>query len=118
IVLISDACFEGAADLQESADVDWIAVGEAAENLGITQLALRRSLVDPIGYAALIEVENFGQTATSARLTIQLADELVDVIPLNIEPGKPWRKTITGASADGGLLRVALDHRDALAVDN
>jgi len=118
IVLISDACFAGAADLQESDDVDWIAVGEAADNLAITQLSLRRSLVDPIGYAALVEVENFGQSAASARLTIQLADELVDVIPLTIEPGQPWRKTISGASADGGLLRVALDHPDALALDN
>lgn len=118
IVLISDACFEGATDLETRGDVDWIAVGDATDNLGITQLSLRRSLVDPIGYAALIEVENFGQAAVSARLTIQLADELVDVIPLTIEPGQPWRKTITGASAEGGLLRVSLDHPDALAIDN
>lgn len=118
IVLISDACFEGAAELQHSDDVDWIAVGEAADNLGITQLSLRRSLVDPIGYAALIEVENFGQAAVSTRLTIQLAKELVDVIPLNIEPGQPWRKTLTGAAAEGGMLRVALEHQDALALDN
>ncbi len=42
----------------------------------------------------------------------------MDVIPLNIEPGQPWRKTITGASADGGLLRVSLQHHDGLATDN
>ncbi len=118
IVLISDACFDGAEQLQTIDDVDWIAVGEATDNLAVTQLALRRSLVDPIGYAALIEVENFGETAVSSRLTIELAGDLVDVIPLNIDPGQSWRKTITGASAEGGLLRVSLNHRDGLSIDN
>ena len=121
IVLISDGCFEGAQTLEGQSGVDLVLVGETANNAAITALAVRRSLVDPIGYAALIEAEYFGDEAIDVRVTIDLADQLVDVIPVKLEPGKPWSKTISGASADGGLLRVKLDARgipDGLAIDN
>ncbi len=118
IVVISDACFQAADELAGQGDVDLVTVGTSQDNVGITSLAVRRSLVDPIGYAALIEVENFGESATEARLMIELADELVDVIPLSLAPDESWSKTVTGASAAGGVLRVGLDHDDALAIDN
>lgn len=121
IVLISDGCFAGADTLGEQSDVDLVVVGEAANNAAITALSVRRSLVDPIGYAALMEAEYFGDEAIDVRVTIDLADQLVDVIPVTLEPGKPWVKTISGASADGGVLRVKLDVRDSqdgLAIDN
>lgn len=121
IVLISDGCFEGAQTLDTESGVDLVVVGETANNAAITALAVRRSLVDPIGYAALIEAEYFGDEAIDVRVTIDLADQLVDVIPVKLEPGKPWVKTISGASADGGVLRVKLDakeNEDGLAIDN
>lgn len=118
IVVISDACFEDAVESANEADVDLVTVGSAVDNVGITSLAVRRSLVDPIGYSALIEIENFGDEAAEFRLTIELADELVDVIPLRLAAGESWSKTVTEASADGGVLRVRLDHDDGLAVDN
>ncbi len=118
IVVISDACFDDAGELADRADVDLVAVGAARDNVGIISLAVRRSLVDPIGYAALVGVENFGDGAAELRVTIELAGELVDVIPLNLSAGESWEKVVTGASADGGVLQVRLDHDDALAVDN
>lgn len=121
IVLISDGCFEGAETLDGQSGVDLVMVGETANNAAITALSVRRSLVDPIGYAALIEAEYFGDEAIDVRVTIDLADQLVDVIPVKLEPGKPWMKTISGASADGGVLRVKLDakdNQDGLAIDN
>lgn len=118
IVVISDACFDDAGALADRSEVDLVAVGTARDNVGITSLAVRRSLVDPIGYAALVGVENFGDEAAEFRVTIELADELVDVIPLNLAADESWQKKVTGASADGGVLRVRLDHDDALRVDN
>ncbi len=121
IVLISDGCFEGAQTLEGQSGVDLVLVGETTNNSAITALAVRRSLVDPIGYAALVEAEYFGDEAIDVRVTIDLAGQLVDVFPVKLEPGKPWVKTISGASADGGLLRVKLDtkdNQDGLAIDN
>ena len=118
IVVISDACFDDAEELASRADVTLVTVGTSVDNVGITSLAVRRSLVDPIGYAALIAVENFGDAAAEFRLTVALEDQPVDVIPLNLAGGESWSKTVTGASAAGGLLRVRIDHDDALAIDN
>jgi len=121
IVLISDGCFEGADGLGEQPDVDLVVVGKTANNAAITALAVRRSLVDPIGYAALIEAEYFGNEAIDVRVSIDLAGQLVDVIPVTLQPGKAWTKTILGASAAGGVLRVRLDTKDSedgLAIDN
>lgn len=118
LVIISDFCFEDAKPLAEQDDVRPIAVGEPVDNAGITSLAARRSLVDPIGYAALVEVHNFGDSSFEGRLTVELAEELVDVIPLSLSPGEAWQKTIVGASAAGGVLRASLDAEDALPADN
>lgn len=118
IVVLSDSCLDEAPQLAEPTDVDWVTVGQAADNVAITAFAVRRSLVDPIGYVGRVELENFGQAAVELRMTVDLADSLVDVIPVRLEPGQPWNHTISGASATGGPLRVRLDIEDALAIDN
>ncbi len=118
VMVISDACFSGAADLIDQDDIHLVSVGEPVNNVGITSLAVRRSLIDPIGYAALIEIENFGDQQTDFRLTIDLDDELVDVIPVTLAPDEVWTKTIDGVSAAGGVLRVRADLEDAMQLDN
>lgn len=140
LVVITDLCFDGAETLTSepltsgdatpssesddvrpldpSSDVRIRVVGEAMDNVGITSLAVRRSLVDPIGYAALVKVQNFGEQPAECRLTIDLAGDLVDVIPLDLAPGQQWKKTVIDASASGGVLRAELDISDGLSVDN
>lgn len=133
LIVITDLCFDDAQTLVDQtsqgqrpeapirghrADVQIRSVGEAIDNVGITSFAVRRSLVDPIGYAALVEVQNFSQQDMQCRLTIDLADDLVDVIPLELAPGELWKKTIVEGSASGGVLRAELDVTDSLAVDN
>ncbi len=118
IIVLSDLCFEGAETLVKSTDVKWVAVGKPLDNVGITSLAVRRSLVDPIGYAALVTVKNFGQSAAKCRLTFQLDGSLVDVIPLNLAAGESTQKTMVRASAEGGVLSASLKHDDGLALDN
>jgi len=116
IVLITDRCYE-AIDT-DADDLSVHSVGDPVDNVAITSLSLRRSLVDPIGYAALIKVDNFSQQTTDCRLTIELADELVDVIPLSIAAGESWKKTFVGASASGGVLTVSIDVDDGLQIDD
>tara|TARA_R110002049_G_scaffold4601_4_gene31937 strand:- start:190021 stop:191889 length:1869 start_codon:yes stop_codon:yes gene_type:complete len=118
IVVISDLAFETASASGEQDDIRVIRVGQSLDNVAITRLQVRRSLVDPIGYAGLIEVENFGERPVDCRLTIELGDELVDVIPISLEPDEPFRHTISQASADGGVLVASIDVDDALVVDN
>ena len=116
IVVISDGCYEETSRNRDR--VTRISVGQPVDNVGITAFSLRRSLVDPIGYAALIKVHNFGQDPSECRLLIELDEELVDVIPVNVAAGESWQRTIVGASAAGGLLQAEIDIDDGLEVDN
>ena len=118
IVVVSDICFDEIADLETQKDVRLLTVGKSLDNVAITSLAVRRSLVDPIGYAAMIEVKNFGEEDVDCRLTIELADEMVDVIPLKLPAAESWKDTVTQASASGGILKATLAINDGLEIDN
>ena len=118
IVLVSDGGFNDFESLVAAEDVRLISVGGQRDNVAITRMSVRRSLVDPIGYAMLLEVVNFSDDASECRLSIDLGGELVDVYPLQLAAGEVWRKTIVGASAEGGTLRAEIEIDDGLAVDN
>lgn len=118
VVVISDGGFDDVQSLVAADDVRLIRIGEPQNNVAITRMSVRRSLVDPIGYAMLLEIANFGDADVACRLSVDLEGELVDVFPLRLTPGQVWKKTIIGASAEGGTLRAEIDIDDALAVDN
>ena len=118
LVLLSDCCFDEAESVEGAADIRVIPIGSDLDNVAITQFQVRRSLVDPIGYSALVEVQSFAKEKIECRLTIQLGDDLVDVIPVTLEENKPFRRTITEASQAGGVLTARIDVDDPLQTDN
>jgi len=128
IVLVSDGCAEGAADLARAADVSFVAVGQKTPNIGITRFQVRRSTIDPIGYEILAEVENLSdEPAGDIRLAIALEGRTIDIKPLKLGPNGHWSEVIESTTADGGLLTAELvvkedkDYQpfiDALAADN
>ncbi|OYP35995.1 vWA domain-containing protein [Rhodopirellula sp. MGV] len=99
-------------------DVRLIPIGTTADNAAITTFQVRRSTVDPIGYSLLVEVVNFSEEPLETRLTLNLDEVLVDVIPLKLEPGERFRKQVDSTSQSGGVLSGVLKVDDALVVDN
>jgi von Willebrand factor type A domain/Aerotolerance regulator N-terminal len=119
VIVITDGGFEDASKLAESGDVKVVSIGSnKTGNVGITKFQVRRSLVDPIGYQILVEVVNSSEATVETRLEIDLDDNAVDVVPLKLEPGKPYRKVFEKTSADGGRLVARIDRLDALPADN
>lgn len=119
IVVITDGGFDDASKLAGAADVKVVGVGSGKTgNVGITKFQVRRSLVDPIGYQILVEVVNVSDAVVETRLEMDLDDSAVDVVPLKLEPGKPFRKVFEKTSADGGKLVGKIDRPDALPADN
>ncbi len=118
VVVLTDGGFEGAAKLAEGPDARVINVAGKLGNVGITRFQVRRSLVDPIGYQILAEVVNASDAPVETRLEIELDGKPVDVVPLRLEPGKPYRKVFEKTSAEGGQLLARLVRDDALAADN
>lgn len=123
IVVLSDGGFDGAEGLVGADDVDLSPVASSAENLGIVQFQARRSLVDPVGYELLVEVENAGDSPAEGRLDIDLksADGTVqplDAVALKLEPNGKWSRVFEKVTAAGGEVVARLNRADALAAHN
>jgi hypothetical protein len=79
-----------------------------SNNVGVTQLQARRSLVDPLGYEALVSVSNASDNDVKCRLELALDGVPVDVIPLQLKPNEKWRRSLQKTSIDGGKLTATL----------
>ena len=118
IVILSDGCFAGAEKLVGDDTVQFDVIGKPADNVAITQFQVRRSLIDVVGYQILVEVTSFSEQTTECRLEVTLEDDLVDVIPLTLEPNQPHRQVLDHTSNSGGRMVAKLDVEDALSTDN
>ncbi|QDT02597.1 hypothetical protein K227x_09750 [Rubripirellula lacrimiformis] len=118
IVVFSDLGISDRSNIDQTPDVRWEVIGASQSNVAITRFQVRRSTVDPIGYALLVEVQNLSDEPIQTRLTLTLNDDLVDVLPIKLDADGQWRRTIDGASRVGGVLKAVLDVDDGLDVDN
>ena len=92
----------------EESQVEYRVFATDASNVGITQLQVRRSLIDPLGYEILASVRNASAKEVSCRLELLLNDLPVDVIPLTLKPEELWSRAIEKTSLEGGRLQGLL----------
>ncbi len=118
IVVLTDGCSGDMETIQSDEQVQVYGVGSAVDNVGITRYQVRRSIIDAIGYQVMVDVTNFSSEAQSCRLELDLDDSLVDVLPLQIEPGETLTRIVDHTSAVGGIMQAKLEVDDALAADN
>jgi hypothetical protein len=118
IVIVTDGGFPEIDAIRGADDVQVVAIGKKTGNLAITRFQARRSLLDPIGYQILAEVQNASDEKVETRFELDLEGNPVDVVPLTLEPGAKWMQVFEKTSADGGRLTAKLNRKDLLAVDN
>jgi hypothetical protein len=128
VVVVGDGCGADAAKLSEGEDVQFVAVGGRANNVGITRFQTRRSAVDPVGYEVLVEVTNQGDEPTGElRVVLKLNDAVTDILPISLPANGTWAKTVESTTAAGGRLTAELmvkgekedrAYPDALVADN
>lgn len=118
IVVLTDGVDPSVAEFLEAPDVTVYGFGQDTGNVGITSFQVRRSIADVTSFQVLVEVTNFGEETVECRLDLELEGNIVDVIPLTLEPDKPWRETLDHISPEGGRLVAKLDRDDALTSDN
>lgn len=117
LVVISDRPLP-ADDRHGFDDVHLLAVGSSVNNVAITRFQARRNVNDPLGYQVLIKLKNNSRQTEECRLEISLADQVIDVIPLELAPGQVWHRVLDESSSSGGRLAARIDADDALALDN
>jgi hypothetical protein len=118
IIVLTDGGDSHVAELTTSSDVALYGFGEKTANTAITSFQVRRQIADTTSFQVLVEVTNFGDEEVQCRLDLELEGNVVDVVPLTLKPGEPWRQTLDHTSSDGGRLIAKLDVNDALATDN
>lgn len=95
----------------------YLVVGSPQSNVGITQLQLRRSLVDPTGYEVLVKVLNASDRPVDCRLELELNGSPVDVLPLELDPNEEWTRSLEKTSVEGGELTALLTQIEASDVE-
>jgi hypothetical protein len=118
IIVLTDGADDAAEELAKNSEVTVYGYGKETSNIAITTFQVRRSVADANSFQVLVEVTNFGDQTAECRLELELEGNVVDVVPLALEPGEPWRRTLDHSSADGGRLAAKLDITDALPTDN
>ncbi|MEM8735578.1 MAG: BatA and WFA domain-containing protein [Planctomycetota bacterium] len=117
-IVLTDGCSPGLSEWEDDETVQIYGVGEAADNLAITRYQVRRSVVDAIGYQVLVDVTNFGVEKAETRLELDLDEELIDVLPVAVEPGETVTRIVDHTSAIGGVMRATLGIVDGMEADN
>lgn len=95
-----------------------IRVGEAKDNVGITQFRVRKSLVNPFDYETLLRVVNASEEAWQFNVELYFKEDLFDVRPYTLAPGESKSEIFSNFAFDGGKLKAVLDVEDALSTDN
>ncbi|MEQ1903330.1 MAG: BatA and WFA domain-containing protein [Pirellulaceae bacterium] len=118
IVVITDGCSGNLQPLVDTKQIRLLGVGEKLDNLGITRYQVRRSLIDAISYQVLVDVSNFSEEKRSCRLELDLNGDLVDVLPLELEPNQTVTRIVDHTSAAGGVMTAKLNIEDSMDLDN
>ena len=95
-----------------------IRMGEANDNVGITQFRVRKSLVNAFDYQTLLRVVNASETEKRFNVELYFNENLFDVRPYNLTPGESKSEIFSNFAFEGGKLKAVLDVQDALPTDN
>ncbi len=118
VIVLTDGTDKDGEALANAKNVTAYSFGQDTANAAITAFQVRRGIADVTSYQVMVEVTNFGDDVVECRLELELEENIVDVIPLTLEPKEPWRQTLDHISPNGGRLIAKLDIDDALATDN
>ncbi len=111
VVFLSDGCFDGAAEFEQTlaaANVRFERIGEKLNNVGVKTFNARRSPIGDAAYDVTLEVVNDGDNDVSFDVEIGLNDVLVDLIPMALAPNERVLRTLKYESVDGGTLSATL----------
>ncbi len=125
IVVITD---EAPTPSESTADPEWITTGTAGENVGITQLAVRRLTTSSSDAEILFEIVNHGSTRRTGNVEFTFDGRVFDLRPYDLAPGQQMREVFNApplnrlpANARGWITarwQPADGRADALALDD
>ena len=108
----------GAANEMNDPRVHWVGVGRGGRNVGITNLAIRKTYYGAFDYQAFLSVVNYTAEPQSFTLTLAFGDQPIAETPLTLAPNVRRSVIIPFSRQGGGVVRVRLNIADDLDADN
>ncbi|MHC4712903.1 MAG: vWA domain-containing protein [Planctomycetota bacterium] len=119
IIIISDGGFPADVALDApGAPVEFIKVGERADNLGVTAMDVRRNLEDPTVTEIFAMISNCADRPRETTVTLEVDGKLVDAQKVTVEPRLPRAAIFKVATTFERLAKVAIEAEDDLPADN
>ena len=107
-----------AADGRDDPRVHWVGVGRGGRNVGITNLAIRKTFYGALGYRVFASVVNFSEEPQSFTFTLDLDDQPIAEQSLTLDPHMR-RSVVAPFSHNGaGVVRARHGIADDLSADN
>ena len=97
---------------------DFIGIGDATANVGITAFALRPLPSSPRDFDVMMEVLNATDAPIRAPYEVRANGTLIDAGELDVPAQETVTKRFRQASDEGGIIEVFVDHKDAFPLDN
>ncbi|MGH7262419.1 MAG: vWA domain-containing protein, partial [Candidatus Rokuibacteriota bacterium] len=100
------------------ARVRWVGVGRSSRNVGITELALRKTFFGTFGYQAFVSMVNFSEEPQWFTFTLDVDDRPIAEQSLTLDPHVRRSVVLPFSHQGAGVLRVRLNIADDLSADN
>jgi Ca-activated chloride channel family protein len=119
ILIFSDGCFDPLPPLaNRGTGVNYVTVGNRSENLALTALDVRPDPKAPEAYQLFTSVSNFAPETRTVDLELYVDDRIVDNQEVTILAGRSTAQVFRVSGVQESVLKVRLDVKDDLQVDN
>ena len=119
LFLFSDGAYEEYVPRRMGAvSMNYVKIGAACDNVGITAIDARRSLENWEEPQVFARLQNFGPMPREVRVDLYLNDLLFDACTVTVPAGQTAPAVFSDPNLREGLVRIALNVEDDLAVDN
>ena len=98
--------------------VRWVSVGRRGRNIGITELAVRKSYYGAFDYQAFVSLANFSDDRMTFPLRVRLDGNVANEQSVTLDPQVKRSVVIPFTHQGGGVLKVEADVEDDLDVDD
>ncbi len=120
LYLLTDGGFSSVPDFSlGNLEPVYIPIGEEKpENIGIVAFTAERNPEKPDQLQAFARLQNSGEHDVTLEASLYLDDQLADTYSVKIEAGKEAGVEFQLETIEQGVLKLELDHKDALELDN
>jgi Ca-activated chloride channel family protein len=114
---------DGAYDFPSSPDlkdprVRWVGVGRGGQNVGITNLAVRKNYYGTFDYQAFVSLVNYTPETQTFSFRLEVGDATLAEKPVTLEPSVRRSLVVPFSHTGGGTVVARLSVSDDLDADN